>query len=187
MLSNQSLDIKSYLKQEVIDVALNLFKKFDKGAKGYVEAKDLGTMLRLLEFNPTERELRDMIDKLEEDPLNPKGMITRDAFLVCVAKKSRDPDTIDELIQSFKLFDRDGSGYIEEKDLRFILCKMGDGLTDEEIDNFMKEASTMFVTINNDVKFVKYADFALYLKDMYVPPEDDDPKKNKKGGKGGKK
>ena len=64
---------------------------------------------------------------------------------------------------------------------------MGDGLTDEEIDNFMKEASTMFVTINNDVKFVKYADFALYLKDMYVPPEDDDPKKNKKGGKGGKK
>lgn len=185
MLSNQSIDIKTYLKQEVIDVALNLFKKFDKGAKGFIEAKDLGIMLRLMEYNPTEKELREMIDLLEEDPSNPKGIITRDGFLLCLAKKSRDPDTIEELIKCFKIFDKENTGMIEEKDLRFILCKMGEGMTDEEMDNLMKEASTSFIQIVNDLKFIKYTDFALYLKDMYVPPEDDASKKQK--GKPGKK
>jgi Ca2+-binding EF-hand superfamily protein len=181
MLSNQSLDIKSYLKQELIDVALALFKKFDKGAKGSIEAKDLGTMLRLLDFNPTERELREMIDKLEEDPSNPTGLITKEGFLVCVAKKAKEPDTIEELINCFKLFDREGSGCIEEKDLRFILCKMGDGLTDDEMDNLMKEAVTSFVDVVNDVKLIRYVDFALYLKDMYVPPKEEvKPKPGKK-------
>src|SRR5690349_4109836 len=91
-LSHQSYDIKSYIKQEIVDVALALFKRFDKGAKGYVESKDLGNMLRLLDFNPTDRELREMVDKLEDDPNNPKGQITKEGFLVCVARKARDTD-----------------------------------------------------------------------------------------------
>lgn len=183
---NKTYDIKSYIKQELIDVALALFKKFDKGGKGWVEAKDLGNMLRLLEFNPTDTELKDMVDKLEEDPSNPKGQITKDGFLTCIARKARDSDTIDELMQCFKLFDTEGRGMIEEKTLRYVLCKMGSGLTEDEMDNLMKEASTMFVQVINDVKYVKYSDFALYLKDMYVPPEDNDPK-NKKKNAGKKK
>lgn len=194
MIANQMFDVKSYLKQEMIDVSLAIFKKFDKGNSGFIDSKDLGNMLRLLDFNPTERELRDMIDKLEEDPLNPKGQFTKEGFLVCVSKKSRDPDTIDELLNAFKLFDKEGTGLLEEKELRFILQKMSwssgegtvnDGLTDDEMDNFMKEASTMFVQVINDTKFIKYTDFALYLMDMYKPPEE--PKdKNSKNAKGKK-
>jgi len=188
MIANQMFDVKSYLKQEMIDVSLALFKKFDKGNTGFIESKDLGNMLRLLEFNPTERELRDMIDKLEEDPTNPKGQISKEGFLVCVCKKSRDPDTIDELLNAFKLFDKEGTGLLEEKELRFILQKMNwnsgegtinDGLADDEMDNFMKEASTMFVQVINDTKFIKYTDFALYLLDMYKPPETANDKNSK--------
>ena len=54
---------------------------------------------------------------------NPKGQITKEGFLVCVCKKSRDPDTIDELLNAFKLFDKEGTGLLEEKELRFILQK----------------------------------------------------------------
>jgi Ca2+-binding EF-hand superfamily protein len=171
-LSLQSLDIKKYVKQEVIDVAMAIFKKFDKGAKGWIETKDLGTMLRILEYNPTDRELKDMIDKLEEDPNNVKGQISREGFLACIARKSRDTDTIDEFLNSFKVFDPEGKGLIEEKIMRFILCKMGENnLLDEEMDLMVKEAANGdFISVVNDVKYIRYADFALFIKDMYVPP-----------------
>jgi calmodulin len=174
-----NLNIKSYIKQELIDLALQLFKKFDKGNKGYVEGKDLGAMLRLLEYNPTDRELKEMIAKLEDDPNNPKGIITKDGFLTCIAKKERDTDSIDELIQCFKIFDTEGKGLIEEKVLRYVLCKMGDGLTEDEMDNMIKEA-TPFIQVINDLKFIKYNEFALFLKDLYKPPPVEDPKKKKR-------
>jgi calmodulin len=180
-MNSYSLNIKSYIKQELIDVSLALFKKFDKTNSGFIQPKDLGTMLRLLGFNPTEKDLRDMVDKLEDDPMNPKG-ITREGFLTCVARKERDTDSIDELTQSFKIFDPEGKGLIEEKRLRFVLCKTGDGLTDEEMDNLMKEAIP-FTQVLNDIKFIKYTEFALFLKDLYQPPPAEDPKKKGKGGK----
>jgi Ca2+-binding EF-hand superfamily protein len=182
-LSSQSLEIKSYLKQELIDVAVNLFKKFDKGKKNAVLIKDLGTMMRLLGYNPTEKEIKEMVSKLDAGAT---GVFTKEAFMACLARKERDSDTIQELISAFKVFDKEGTGKIEEKYMRYILCKMGSGLTDEEMDNLMKEATAMeFIDVVNDVKFVKYENLALYLKGLYIPP-DEDPKNKGKGGKGGK-
>lgn len=187
-LSSKSLDIKNYMKQEVIDVALAIFKKFDKTGNGWIEPKDLGTMLRLMNYNPTDRELKDMIDKLETDPDNIKGQISKEGFLACLARKSRDPDTIDQLIASFRVFDSDGKGVIEEKFFRFILCKLAENnLSEEEMDILIKEATNgEFFTVINDIRFLRYPDFALFLKDMYIPPVKDDPKKPGKGkpGKG---
>ena len=86
------------------------------------------------------------------------------------AQKKRDSDTVDELLRAFKIFDTENKGVIEEKFMRFILCKMGEGLSDEEMDSFMKEASSSFIIIQDDTKYIKYPDFALYLKDQYQPP-----------------
>ena len=182
-LSNQSLEIKSYLKQELIDVAVNLFKKFDKGKKNAVAIKDLGNMMRLLGYNPTEKEIKEMIANLD---IAATGYFNKESFLACLARKERDSDTIQELINAFKVFDREGNGKIEEKYMRYILCKMGSAINDDEMDNFLKEATAMeFVEIINDVKFIKYENFALHMKGLYKPP-DEDPKNKGKGGKGAK-
>lgn len=173
-----NFNIKTYLKQEFIDLCLTLFKKFDKEGKGYVLPANLPIMLRLLEFNPTEREIKDMLDKLEEDPNIPKGQITREGFLSCVARKQRDNDSIEELIQCFKLFDPENKGVIEEKVIRYVLSKTGDCLSDLEMDNFMEGAVT-FTTLVNDLKYIKYVEYALFLKDLYKPPPAEDPKKKK--------
>lgn len=182
-LSNQSLEIKSYLKQELIDVAGNLFKKFDKGKKNAVAIKDLGNMMRLLGYNPTEKEIKEMIANLD---IAATGYFNKESFLACLARKERDSDSIQELINAFRVFDREGNGKIEEKYMRYILCKMGSALNDDEMDNFIKEATAMeFVEIINDVKFIKYENFALHMKGLYKPP-DEDPKNKGKGGKGAK-
>ena len=183
-LSNHSLEIKSYLKQELIDVAVNLFKKFDKGKKNAVLIKDLGNMMRLLGYNPTEKEIKDMISKLDVDST---GYFTKEAFLACLARKERDSDTIQELLNAFKVFDKENNGKIEEKYLRFILCKMGCGLTDDEIDTLMKEATAMdFIEVVNEIKFIKFENLALFLKGLYNPPEEDPKNKGKGGARGGK-
>lgn len=171
-----ALNIKNYLKQEIIDLIIQLFKKFDKEGKGTIQSKDLVMILQLLGFNPTKKELNEMIDMLEDDPNNPKGLITKEGLIACVARKSRDSDTIDELIESFKVFDKDNKGLIEEKYLRYILCKTGDSFADDEIESFMKE-SIPFQVIQNDAKFVRYVEFAMYLKELYKPPPPEKPGK----------
>lgn len=38
------------------------------------------------------------------------------------------------------MFDREGSGYIDGKELRHALLNLGEKLTEEEVDDLMKEA-----------------------------------------------
>lgn len=168
-LNTSALNIKNYLKQEFIDLVMQLFKKFDKENKGTISTRELGMILQLLGYNPTKKELQDMCDKMEEDPNNPKELMTKEGLLACVARKSRDSDTIDELIESFKIFDTENKGLIEEKYLRYILCKTGDCFADDEIELFMKE-TIPFQVIQNELKFVKYVEFAMFMKDLYKPP-----------------
>ncbi len=56
-------------------------------------------------------------------------------------------------------------------------------LTDEEMDNFMKEASSNFIIIQDDTKYIKYPDFALHLKDQYQAPVVEDKKNTNKNKK----
>ncbi len=174
-------NIKTYVKQELLDLINQLWKKFDKEGKGYILEKDLATMLRLLDYNPTEKQLKQMIANLEEDPNQPKGIISKEGFLACVAIKEREANTFEELFDCLKLFDKDNTGMLEEKILRYVLCKTGDLLTNEEMDALLKDCLP-FTTINNDLKFVNINDLALLLKDRYKPPT----LLPVKGGKGGK-
>lgn len=45
-----------------------------------------------------------------------------------------------EIREAFKIFDRDGNGYIDAKELKHVVTRMGEVLTTAEADEFMKEA-----------------------------------------------
>ena len=96
-LNYHMLNLKNYIKQERIDVCNQLWKKFDKGNTGFINEKDLGTMLRLLEYNPTERELIEMKEMLKSvDPQGDPEKISKEGFFSCVARKERDTDSKEE-------------------------------------------------------------------------------------------
>ncbi|CAF5166489.1 unnamed protein product, partial [Rotaria magnacalcarata] len=48
--------------------------------------------------------------------------------------------TEDNLKDAFNLFDQNNDGYIETKDLREIMTNLGEKITDEDIDEMMREA-----------------------------------------------
>ena len=45
-----------------------------------------------------------------------------------------------ELKEAFKVFDQDGNGFITPSELRQVMANLGEALTDEEIDQMIKEA-----------------------------------------------
>ncbi len=55
-------------------------------------------------------------------------------------KHSKDVDQTLEIKEAFKIFDRDGNGYIDAKELKHVVTRMGHVLTPAEADEFMKEA-----------------------------------------------
>ena len=44
----------------------------------------------------------------------------------------RDTDTEEEMVEAFKVFDRDGDGLIKMPELRLVMKQIGENLTDKE-------------------------------------------------------
>jgi len=57
-----------------------------------------------------------------------------------MARKMKDTDTEEELVEAFKVFDRDGNGFINSAELRHVMTNLGEKLEDEEIDEMLREA-----------------------------------------------
>lgn len=56
------------------------------------------------------------------------------------SRQPKDTDTEEELIEAFKVFDRDGNGFISAAELRHVMTNLGEKLTDEEVDEMIREA-----------------------------------------------
>ena len=57
-----------------------------------------------------------------------------------MAKKMKDTDTEEEMKEAFKVFDRDNNGFISAQELRLVMANLGEKLTDEEVEEMIKEA-----------------------------------------------
>ncbi len=57
-----------------------------------------------------------------------------------MAKKMRETDSEEELREAFRVFDKDGNGYISAAELRHVMTNLGEKLSDEEVDEMIKEA-----------------------------------------------
>ena len=52
----------------------------------------------------------------------------------------RDRDTEEDIIEAFRVFDKDGNGTISAAELRHVMTNLGEKLTDEEVDEMIREA-----------------------------------------------
>jgi calmodulin len=57
-----------------------------------------------------------------------------------MARKLRDTDSEEEIRDAFRVFDKDGNGFISASELRNVMTKLGEKLTDEEVDEMIREA-----------------------------------------------
>jgi len=125
------------LTDEQIAEFKEAFALFDKDGDGTITTKELGTVMRSLGQNPTEAELQDMINEVDADG---NGTIDFPEFLNLMARKMKDTDSEEELKEAFKVFDKDGNGFISAAELRHVMTNLGEKLTDEEVDEMIREA-----------------------------------------------
>ena len=52
-----------------------------------------------------------------------------------MARKMKDTDSEDEIKEAFKVFDKDGNGFISAAELRHVMTNLGEKLTDDEVSN----------------------------------------------------
>ncbi|CAK9154281.1 unnamed protein product [Ilex paraguariensis] len=138
------------LTEEQIAEFKEAFSLFDKDGDGCITSKELGTVMRSLGQNPTEAELQDMINEVDADQ---NGTIDFSEFLNLMARKMKgtdsddeleealkDTDSEEELKEAFKVFDKDQNGFISAAELRHVMTNLGEKLTDEEVDEMIREA-----------------------------------------------
>ena len=79
---------------------------------GAISTDELLHVLRAMGQNPTEDELLNLV--LEVD-IDGNGTIEFDEFIHMMKKKANEVDEEADLREAFKIFDRDGNGYIDFK------------------------------------------------------------------------
>ena len=139
------------------------FSLFDKDGDGTITTKELGTVMRSLGQNPTEAELQDMINKVDADC---SGSIEFPEFLTMMSRKMKDNDSEEETREAFRVFDKDGNGFISAEELRHVMTDLGEKLSDAEVDDMIKE-----VDIDGD-GHVNYEEFITMMASKWVISSD---------------
>lgn len=126
------------------------FEMFDRDKDGTITAKELANVMCSLNQDPTEEELNEMIAEVD---LDGNGEIDFEEFVTLMNRRSKETDTEEEVLNAFKVFDKEGNGLISITDLRHIMMTLGDQLNEEEVDDMLREADT------DGDGFINYEDF----------------------------
>ena len=128
----------------------NAFNMFDKKKDGVITLKELSNVLRSLNLDPTEEEIKEMIDEVD---LDGNGEIDFEEFVTLMNRRSKETDLEEEILNAFKVFDKEGNGLVSITELRHIMTELEDGFTEEEIDDLLLESD------DDGDGFISYAEF----------------------------
>ncbi|KAL6291827.1 hypothetical protein ACE6H2_009337 [Prunus campanulata] len=122
-----------------------IFRSFDGNKDDSLTQVELGSLLRSLGVKPSHHQLQAVIRKVDT---NHNGLVEFSEFVALVKPDLNlvQPQACsysqDQLRNMFRMFDRDGNGYISPAELAHSMAKLGHPLTAEELIGMMDEADT---------------------------------------------
>merc|ERR1711913_251966 len=128
------------LENDEIKCLKTCFDLFDSKKQDFLSADDLDEILRAMGFRPSKEELQEILKEIDEDG---SGEIEFGEFCqLCATFLVEDPPLEEmkkELKDAFKLYDREGQGFITNDTLREIITELLAPLTEEEVEGILDE------------------------------------------------
>ena len=132
-----------------------VFDMFDKDKDGLISINKLGDIMRILGAAPSKIELDNLIYNLES---NNNNLISFDNFIILLKNKLENQDSEEDIINEFRKLDKKNNGKINENDLRNLMSKYENPLSNEEIEEIIKEAN---VDSNNEIDYINFTKILL--------------------------
>jgi len=128
---------REFTEQEILEFK-DAFAMFDIDGGGTIDTDELKQVLTELGDTPTDEEIQEMITMIDE---NGDGEIDFDEFLNLMRLRMGESgeDAEQKLKDVFDVFDADGSGGIDRDEMRALMKKLAQSLTEEEITAIMEE------------------------------------------------
>jgi len=108
------------------------FSFFDQDGDGVITKEELGSILTSIGILPSQDLLHQMMTAMDTDG---SGSVDFNEFLAMMTRMKADM-----LRDQFKIFDKDGDGFISTEELKEVLVKLGVMMTDAEAEAMIREA-----------------------------------------------
>ncbi|KAG7155391.1 Troponin C-like 8 [Homarus americanus] len=115
------------------------FDSFDTDSKGFITPETVGVILRMMGVKISEKNLQEVIAETDEDG---SGELEFEEFVELAAKFliEEDEEALKtELREAFRVYDKEGNGYITTDVLKEILRELDNRLTEEDLDSIIEE------------------------------------------------
>jgi calmodulin len=126
------------------------FEIFDKDGDGKITFVELQDILKKFGYKENDENLKQILDQVDT---NGNGEVEFKDFLELMCLKMKDQDIEDDIMEAFKIFDKDSNGYISSNDLKNIMDNLDEKITQEEIDDLLstneKSGSIKFEEFRN--------------------------------------
>ncbi|KAF6206926.1 hypothetical protein GE061_018162 [Apolygus lucorum] len=127
------------LPPEQIAVLKKAFDAFDRDHSGSIPTDMVADILRLMGQPFNKKILDELIEEVDADK---SGRLEFEEFITLAAKfivEEDDEAMQKELREAFRLYDKEGNGYIPTSCLKEILHELDEQLTNEELDMIIEE------------------------------------------------
>ncbi|KAK1353992.1 calmodulin-like protein 3 [Heracleum sosnowskyi] len=145
------------VKQMDPDELRRVFHMFDRNGDGKITKKELSDSLQNLGMFLSDKELIQMIDKIDA---NGDGFVDMEEFGALYQTIMDEKDEEEDMKEAFNVFDQNRDGYITVDELRSVLASLGlkQGRTEEDCKSMIQK-----VDVDGDGK-VNYLEFKQMMK-----------------------
>lgn len=132
-------EILAQFTEKQIKLYKDVFDSFDADGSQSIDLDELGNVFRALGQNPTPEEIQDIIKEVDADG---SGEIDFDEFLQVLARQEAGADNDEEMLEAFKVFDKDNDGFISAKELHKAMKALGQNLSEYDCEDIITACST---------------------------------------------
>ncbi|XP_015371169.1 PREDICTED: troponin C [Diuraphis noxia] len=137
-----AIETKMDEDDQKVAIMRKAFQMFDTSKSGFIDTLKISTILNTMGQLFDDSELNELIEEVDPDET---GKVNFDGFCEIAAHFLEEDDAEamqEELKEAFRLYDREGNGYITTATLREILAALDDKLGPEDLDGIIAEIDT---------------------------------------------